>query len=81
MKSSRLILMLAVTWLLAAFSGGDFADIEAWITEVDARPKGTIEPLPRLNRFNRLLTQQAPKGNLLSRPCWYVRSSARTASR
>lgn len=46
MKSFRLTLVLALSSLLAACSGGDFADIEAWMVEVDARPKGTIEPLP-----------------------------------
>lgn len=26
--------------------GGDFSDLDAWMAEVRARPKGTIEPIP-----------------------------------
>ncbi|MBS3963958.1 MAG: pilus assembly protein PilP [Methylomonas sp.] len=32
--------------MLTACDGGDFADLEKYIQEVKARPKGAIEPLP-----------------------------------
>lgn len=39
-------LILLLSLFLGACGGGDFADIETYMSEVDARPKGAIEPLP-----------------------------------
>ncbi len=32
-------------------SGGDFADLQAYMDEVRARPKGSIEPLPKFQPY------------------------------
>ena len=46
-KSLFATLIAGVVMALAGCSGGnDFADIQAFIDEVDSRPKGTIDPLP-----------------------------------
>lgn len=37
--------LLAIVALLGG-CGGDFADIDTWMAEVKARPKGAIEPIP-----------------------------------
>lgn len=47
MKSARLIIgSLLLLGLTACDSSGDFGDLQAYMDEVRARPKGEIEPLP-----------------------------------
>jgi type IV pilus assembly protein PilP len=41
----RKVGLLAIAALLGG-CGGDFSDLDAWMAEVKARPKGTIEPIP-----------------------------------
>lgn len=46
-------LSIAFTCLLLAGcnAGGDFSDLQSYIDEVKARPKGTIEPLPKFQPY------------------------------
>lgn len=47
MKSARLIIgSLLLLGLTACDSSGDFSDLQAYMNDVRARPKGEIEPLP-----------------------------------
>jgi type IV pilus assembly protein PilP len=52
MKITRLLLL--ITMLLGLGScggGGDFQDLRAYMDEVRARPKGSIEPLPKFQAY------------------------------
>jgi type IV pilus assembly protein PilP len=51
MRLSRLTLALALSALAGCGSGGDFADLHAYMDEVRARPKGAIEPLPKFQPY------------------------------
>jgi type IV pilus assembly protein PilP len=52
MKGSRLIIgSLLLLSLTACDSPGDFADLQAYMNEVRARPKGEIEPLPTFQPY------------------------------
>ena len=51
MRLSRLALVLALSVLVGCGSGGDFADLRAYMDEVRARPKGAIEPLPKFQPY------------------------------
>lgn len=46
MKSARLIFVAVVAGLAGCGTGNDFQDLQAYMDEVRARPKGSIEPLP-----------------------------------
>lgn len=47
MKSARLIIgSLLLLGLTACDASGDFSDLQAYMNDVRARPKGEIEPLP-----------------------------------
>lgn len=46
MKSARLIFVAVVAVLAGCGTGNDFQDLQAYMDEVRARPKGSIEPLP-----------------------------------
>lgn len=49
---NRLILSgLALLMLGGCGSGGDFADLQAYMDQVRARPKGAIEPLPKFQPY------------------------------
>ncbi|WCD80004.1 type 4a pilus biogenesis lipoprotein PilP [Pseudomonas sp. TUM22785] len=50
--STRLILSgLLLVSLSGCGNGGDFADLQAYMDEVRARPKGSIEPLPKFQPY------------------------------
>lgn len=51
MRLSRLALVLVLSALVGCGSGGDFADLRAYMDEVRARPKGAIEPLPKFQPY------------------------------
>ncbi len=52
MKSSRLMLCgLLLASLTGCGSGGDFNDLQAYMDEVRARPKGAIEPSPKFQPY------------------------------
>jgi type IV pilus assembly protein PilP len=52
MNGSRLIIgSLLLLSLTACDSVGDFADLQAYMNEVRARPKGEIEPLPKFQPY------------------------------
>ncbi|MFC3607755.1 pilus assembly protein PilP [Stutzerimonas tarimensis] len=47
MKRARLLLLgLSLTTLAGCGNSSDFSDLQAFMAEVQARPRGTIEPLP-----------------------------------
>ncbi len=49
---ARLILSSLLLASLAGCGGGsDFADLQSYMDEVRARPKGTIEPLPKFQPY------------------------------
>jgi len=47
MKIYKLLALMGVISLYGCGSGGDFADLQAYMDEVRNRPKGEIEPLPK----------------------------------
>lgn len=49
MKIARL--MLLSTLALAGCGGADFSDLRAYMNEVQARPKGAIDPLPKVAQY------------------------------
>ncbi|BCD85167.1 type 4 fimbrial biogenesis protein PilP [Pseudomonas solani] len=50
--SSRLVLSgLLLASLSGCGGGGDFADLQAYMDEVRARPNGSIEPLPKFQPY------------------------------
>lgn len=51
MKCSHLVLFLGTLCLTGCGSGGDFSDLQAYMDEVRARPKGSIEPLPKFQPY------------------------------
>jgi len=52
MNGSRLIIgSLLLLSLTACDSSGDFADLQAYMNEVRARPKAPIEPLPKFQPY------------------------------
>lgn len=51
MRISRLLPVLALSVLTGCGSSGDFADLRAYMDEVRARPKGSIEPLPKFQPY------------------------------
>ncbi|MVW74578.1 type 4a pilus biogenesis lipoprotein PilP [Pseudomonas xionganensis] len=52
MKCSRLITVLLAGSLLGGCGeSGDFADLRAYMDEVRAKPKGSIEPLPKFQPY------------------------------
>lgn len=49
---TRLILSGLVTLMLAGCgAGGDYADLQAYMDQVRAKPKGAIEPLPKFQPY------------------------------
>lgn len=51
MKRSCLVLLVASIGLSGCGTGGDFADLQSYMDEVRARPKGSIEPLPKFQPY------------------------------
>jgi len=52
MKSARLIIgSLLVMGVTACDATGDFSDLQAYMNEVRARPKGDIEPVPTFQAY------------------------------
>jgi len=52
MLHKSLFSMLMVATLLTGCSGsGEFEDLQSYVTEVNARPKGRIEPLPEFKTY------------------------------
>lgn len=51
MKCSRLALLIGFSVLAGCGAGGDFSDLRAYMDEVRARPKGSIEPLPTFQPY------------------------------
>ncbi|WP_439860689.1 type 4a pilus biogenesis lipoprotein PilP [Pseudomonas sp. MBLB4136] len=49
-RSHVLVLAIAVG-LTGCNSGGDFGDLQAYMDEVRARPKGAVEPLPKFQPY------------------------------
>ncbi|QNH06196.1 type 4a pilus biogenesis lipoprotein PilP [Pseudomonas sp. B11D7D] len=47
MKTLRLFFLSCFSLSLLGCSGGDFSDLQSFMDEVRARPKGSIEPLPK----------------------------------
>ncbi|MFV3371588.1 type 4a pilus biogenesis lipoprotein PilP [Pseudomonas sp. NY15435] len=51
MRGRLIICSFLLLSLNGCGSGGDFADLQAYMDEVRARPKGTIEPLPKFQAY------------------------------
>ncbi len=52
MQIAKALLVLLGVWLLAGCGAGDeFADIKQFMDEIDAKPKGRIEPLPEFQPY------------------------------
>jgi len=51
MSSSRLLCIVIFIGLSGCDTGGQFQDLQAYMDEVRARPKGTIEPLPTFQPY------------------------------
>ena len=48
---SRLALVFGLSLLVGCGASSDFTDLRAYMNEVRARPKGTIEPLPKFQPY------------------------------
>lgn len=51
MRISSLMLIVGLSLLAGCGAGGDFSDLRAYMDEVRARPKGSIEPLPTFKPY------------------------------
>lgn len=51
MKNLRLAFLLCTVFGLAGCGGSDFSDLQTFMDEVRARPKGSIEPLPKFQPY------------------------------
>lgn len=51
MSFSRLVVVAGFSLLAACGGGGDFSDLRAYMDEVRAKPKGSIEPLPTFQPY------------------------------
>ncbi|MFV3412594.1 type 4a pilus biogenesis lipoprotein PilP [Pseudomonas nitroreducens] len=51
MRGRLIICSFLLLSLNGCGSGGDFADLQAYLDEVRARPKGAIEPLPKFQAY------------------------------
>lgn len=51
MRLSRLALLVGFSLLAGCGAGSDFSDLRAYMDEVRARPKGSIEPLPKFQPY------------------------------
>ncbi|SDI39646.1 type 4a pilus biogenesis lipoprotein PilP [Pseudomonas panipatensis] len=51
MKSRLMLCGLLLLSLNGCGSGSDFADLQAYMDEVRARPKGSIEPMPKFQQY------------------------------
>ena len=51
MNCSRYVLLTAALLALAGCGDGDFADLQSFMDDVRARPKGAIEPLPKFQPY------------------------------
>jgi type IV pilus assembly protein PilP len=51
MKTGRYVLLLLVSSLVGCGANSDFGDLQAYMDEVRARPKGAIEPLPKFQPY------------------------------
>jgi len=51
MHLSLLPLLAAITMLAGCSGGGEFNDLQTYVAEVNARPKGRIEPLPEFKPY------------------------------
>lgn len=48
---SRVLLGLSIVMVSGCGGGGDFSDLQSYMDEVRARPKGEIEPLPKFQPY------------------------------
>lgn len=51
MRSARGWSICACMVLMSGCNGGDFSDLQVFMSEVRARPQGTIEPLPKFQPY------------------------------
>lgn len=51
MSLSRLVLILIFAGLSGCGSSSDFSDLRSYMDEVRARPKGSVEPLPKFQPY------------------------------
>lgn len=47
MRMLKLVFLTCFSFSLLGCSGGDFSDLQSYMDEVRARPRGSIEPLPK----------------------------------
>jgi type IV pilus assembly protein PilP len=51
MKTSYFLMVVSLIGLSGCGAGHDYADLQAYMDEVRARPKGSIEPLPKFQAY------------------------------
>lgn len=51
MRLGKVWVLLVACLVLSACGGDDFSDIRAWMAEVNAKPKGRIEPIPTFQAY------------------------------
>jgi type IV pilus assembly protein PilP len=51
MKTSYFLMVVSLVCLSGCGAGHDYADLQAYMDEVRARPKGSIEPLPKFQAY------------------------------
>lgn len=68
-QTYSLAVVVAIASLLAGCSGdGEFEDLQAYVAEVNAKPKGTIEPLPEFKPYESFKYSAAGLRAPFSRP-------------
>ena len=62
MRAIRFLLVIAGVAVLAGCSGaGNYADLDAWMAEVKAKPRGKIEPLPEFKAYEAFAYSEASR--------------------
>ena len=76
MNIRNLLTLLGVSLVLSGCSGGDgFADLDQFMDETKAKPRGKVEPLPEFKAYQSFTYSAANRRDPFSRPIDVVLSS------